>query len=131
MHCEGSRNEQLCVVDYVALPGLNVLCLLWVAGDAAILNITAEFNRPPFFQLHASAAKMAINSITKSHALEWVCTIIAMIQLLVRCARCLLCHPVMTRTGRDGAGFVALLTTWGVFGANHCAPGCCCGAHAG
>jgi hypothetical protein len=48
------------------------LCIVCLAGDAAILNITAEFNRPPFFQLHASAAKMAINSITKSHALEWV-----------------------------------------------------------
>eukprot|EP00750_Incisomonas_marina_P020147 INCI3760.2.p1 GENE.INCI3760.2~~INCI3760.2.p1 ORF type:complete len:247 (+),score=50.34 INCI3760.2:207-947(+) len=40
-------------------------------GDATIINITAEFNRPPFFQLHAAAAKMAINSMTKSHALEW------------------------------------------------------------
>jgi len=43
-----------------------------IAGDAAIINITAEFNRPPFFQLHAAAAKMAINSMTRSHALEWV-----------------------------------------------------------
>ena len=40
-------------------------------GDANILNITAEFNLPPFFQIHAAAAKMAINSMTKSFALEW------------------------------------------------------------
>lgn len=40
-------------------------------GDATIINITAEFTRPPFFQAHASAAKMAIDSLTRSHALEW------------------------------------------------------------
>merc|ERR1711957_745667 len=40
-------------------------------GDACVINITAEFNRPPFFQAHASAAKMAIDSLTRSHALEW------------------------------------------------------------
>jgi len=40
-------------------------------GDANIINITAEFNNPPFFQLHAAAAKMAVNSMTKSFALEW------------------------------------------------------------
>jgi peroxisomal 2,4-dienoyl-CoA reductase len=40
-------------------------------GDALVLNISAEYNRPPFFQMHAAAAKMAINSMTKSLALEW------------------------------------------------------------
>lgn len=40
-------------------------------ADSVILNITAEFNYPPFFQSHAAAAKMAINSLTKSHSLEW------------------------------------------------------------
>lgn len=40
-------------------------------ADPVILNITAEFNYPPFFQSHAAAAKMAINSLTRSHSLEW------------------------------------------------------------
>ena len=41
------------------------------SGDACILNITAEFFSPPFFAAHAAAAKMAIDSLTRSHSLEW------------------------------------------------------------
>lgn len=40
-------------------------------GDASILNITAEFNRPPFFAGHAAAAKNAIDSLTRSFSMEW------------------------------------------------------------
>lgn len=40
-------------------------------GDATIINITAAFEYPPFFQMHAAAAKMAINSLTRSMSLEW------------------------------------------------------------
>lgn len=40
-------------------------------GDACILNITADFDRPPFFAAHAAAAKMAIDSLTRSFSLEW------------------------------------------------------------
>ena len=40
-------------------------------GDACILNITAEFFQPPFFAGHAAAAKMAVDSLTRSHSLEW------------------------------------------------------------
>ena len=29
------------------------------------------FEFPPFFQVHASAAKMGVNSLTRSFALEW------------------------------------------------------------
>jgi peroxisomal 2,4-dienoyl-CoA reductase len=40
-------------------------------GDACILNITAEFFAPPFFAGHAAAAKMAVDSLTRSHSMEW------------------------------------------------------------
>jgi len=40
-------------------------------GDACIINITAKYEVPPFFQTHAAAAKMAINSLTRSMGLEW------------------------------------------------------------
>ena len=40
-------------------------------GDACILNITAEFFAPPFFAAHAAAAKMAVDSLTRSFSLEW------------------------------------------------------------
>eukprot|EP00660_Eupelagonema_oceanica_P008006 gene8006-20584_t len=40
-------------------------------GDATILNITAEFFRPPMFAGHAAAAKMAIDSLTRTFSLEW------------------------------------------------------------
>merc|ERR1712217_516211 len=40
-------------------------------GDACVLNITAEFFAPPMFAAHAAAAKMAVDSLTRSHSLEW------------------------------------------------------------
>lgn len=40
-------------------------------GDACIINITADFFSPPFFAAHAAAAKMAIDSLTRSTSLEW------------------------------------------------------------
>lgn len=40
-------------------------------GDACILNITAEWFVPPMFAGHAAAAKMAVDSLTRSHSLEW------------------------------------------------------------
>lgn len=42
-----------------------------VHGDASIINITASFQQPPFFQAHAAAAKMAVDSLTRSFSLEF------------------------------------------------------------
>lgn len=45
---------------------------LKMSGDALILNITATLHYgATWFQMHASAAKAAIDAITKTLALEW------------------------------------------------------------
>lgn len=42
------------------------------AGDAAIINISATLHYgATWYQVHASAAKAAVDSITRSLALEW------------------------------------------------------------
>lgn len=40
-------------------------------GDASLVNISASYELPPFYQAHAAAAKMAVNSLTRSFALEF------------------------------------------------------------
>lgn len=61
--CVGSFNMAL-----AAFPHLKEAAS--TNGDAVIINITAGFELPPFFQVHASAAKMGVNSLTRSFALE-------------------------------------------------------------
>lgn len=86
--CIGSFNMALAAFPYLQetggkhsstphhtwCPGTSLTDHLWwftaAAGDAVIINITAGFEHPPFFQVHASAAKMGVNSLTRSFALE-------------------------------------------------------------
>lgn len=61
--CVGSFNMALAAFPYLQQAGST-------SGDAVIINITAGFELPPFFQVHAAAAKMGVNSLTRSFALE-------------------------------------------------------------
>jgi 2,4-dienoyl-CoA reductase [(3E)-enoyl-CoA-producing], peroxisomal len=61
--CVGSFNMALAAFPYLQQTGSTT-------GDAVIINITAGFELPPFFQVHAAAAKMGVNSLTRSFALE-------------------------------------------------------------
>jgi peroxisomal 2,4-dienoyl-CoA reductase len=90
--CVGSFNMALASFPYLQEAGA-------ASGDAVIINITAGFDLPPFFQVHASAAKMGVNSLTRSFALE-VCA--SNQKSLTAGPACLLAvHRIATRYGHE------------------------------